>query len=89
VHDSLANGTFTAQYDPDGAPVREVWPNGVVVTSEYDEGGNQTKLAYERGDCADESCGMLYDIAGSNAHSQKRWVSDTFGKRTYDYDAAA
>lgn len=88
VTDTLSGGAFGAEFDADGNPVREVWPNGVTVTSEYDETGTKVKLAYERPGCGQDSCGVYYDVAGNNVHGQKRWTASTLANRVYDYDAA-
>ncbi|MEV6602488.1 RHS repeat-associated core domain-containing protein [Actinoplanes sp. NPDC051346] len=87
VNDSKA-GTFTADYNADGALVSESWSSGVVVTHSHDEAGVQTKRTYTRPNCGRPDCVLYFDNAGFNVHGQKKWDSSTLARRSYDYDAA-
>jgi RHS repeat-associated protein len=73
--------TFTAAYDADGNMAKEVYPNGIIATTAYDDAGVARSLHYtNHGDNW-----MLYD-QGFDRDDHAVWSTGPLGETDYGYD---
>jgi RHS repeat-associated protein len=73
--------TFTAAYDPDGNLTKEVYPNGIIAATEYDDAGVARSLHYtNRG-----YNWMFYD-QGFDRDDHAVWSTGPIGEVEYGYD---
>ena len=87
VRDSQA-GVFSGDYDVDGTQVSETWPNGIVVTSERDETGDQTRLTYTQPGCGVADCTLFSESVTTSAHGQWLTRTSSLSEQRYSYDQA-
>lgn len=87
VEDAQA-GVFTGSYDADGNLVSQTWPNGVVVTTDYDETGTPVGLTYTKPGCGQTDCTLYREGVVQSGHGQWRSRASTLSSQTYGYDQA-
>ncbi|MEV4847788.1 DNRLRE domain-containing protein [Micromonospora matsumotoense] len=81
-------GTVTGQYDVDERLTSEVWPNGVSVTSTYDETGATTGVTYVKPGCGQTDCTVYSETVAANVHGEQRSRQSTLSAQLMDYDNA-
>ncbi|WP_405095463.1 RHS repeat-associated core domain-containing protein [Micromonospora sp. NBC_01412] len=81
-------GTVTGQYDTDERLTGEVWPNGVSVTSTYDETGAINGVVYVQPGCGQPDCTVYSETVAANAHGEQRSRQSTLSAQLMDYDEA-
>lgn len=81
-------GTISGQYDADGRVIAETWPNGVTVSSTYDETGAVTGVSYVRTGCGQADCTVYTEAVLSNAHGEQRSRQSTLSGQLMEYDRA-
>ncbi|HEY0167563.1 MAG TPA: DNRLRE domain-containing protein [Jatrophihabitans sp.] len=72
---------FSVAYDANGANTRLVYPNGLIATSTFNEGGDQTALSYVVGSSKVAGFNRLID-----PHSRVRFEDSPLSKFGYSYD---
>nr|BFE60671.1 hypothetical protein GCM10020063_051970 [Dactylosporangium thailandense] len=79
-------GNLTAAYDPDGRPVTETWPNGVVVTRTYREDGAVSGIAYNQPGCGQSNCTLFTETIRSSVHGETRDRTSSLSAQRFTYD---
>ncbi|MET7426409.1 RHS repeat-associated core domain-containing protein [Dactylosporangium sp. NPDC005555] len=85
VQDGQA-GILTATYDPEGRPLTETWPNGVVVTRTYREDGVVAGIAYNQPGCGQSNCTLFTEAIRSSAHGETRDRTSSLSTQRFTYD---
>ncbi|WP_304438438.1 RHS repeat protein [Frankia sp. R43] len=78
-----APSTFTATYNGDGALTSQIYPNGIVATTRYNNTGSPTTLTYTKG-----ASTWLTFTQIDNINGQGRVIESPSGSRQHLYDAA-
>ena len=82
-------GTFSSGiYDADGTLTSQTWPNGVGVTTTYDETGAASGLTYTMTGCGQADCTLYDESVQQSTHGQQRNHASTLSSQTYTYDNA-
>ncbi|MFG2044820.1 FG-GAP-like repeat-containing protein [Dactylosporangium sp. NPDC048998] len=79
-------GNLTATYDPDGKPLTETWPNGVVVTRTYREDGAVVGIAYNQPGCGQSNCTLFTEAIRSSVHGETRDRTSSLSTQRFTYD---
>jgi RHS repeat-associated protein len=84
--DDSAAGTFTASYDPDGKLVEKTLPNGLKVTTAYDETASPKRLTYQKTNYCSSGCTWFDFEVSESVHGQWRSQRSGLSRQRYDYD---
>jgi RHS repeat-associated protein len=81
-------GAFSGTYDSDGNLVSHIWPNGIEVTTTYDESGAVVGVSYDKSDCGQPNCSVYAETVYSSIHFQWLDRASTLSSQKYVYDEA-
>jgi RHS repeat-associated protein len=83
-----AAGTFTANYDLEGSPLSEGYPNGMTAYYTLNQLGARTALEYKKTTHCSENCVWFSDAAIPSIHGQWLEQTSTLSHQTYEYNNA-
>jgi RHS repeat-associated protein len=79
-------GSFTGTYDAAGTLTSQSWPNGITVTTGYDETAAPSTQTYVKTGCGLPDCTLHTEVVHRSAHDQQRDRTSTLSTQRYGYD---